>query len=224
MIAPTTIFECPIESLPCLDGVPRFLPLICDFIKARTSTPGLFRVSGSDQKVNQLAIDLFSATPVVPTSVSVHDVCSLLKLWMCRLPFPLISPAVVNEIYDESNPNTIGDVLMNLPECNRKIVALLVHVVRAVIAKEHENQMGLSNMTTCFWLAMSQGLKGLQKQLSFQTLVEVGGSLLNSQADDFLQPLEKFLAPVARARVQNVRRDKSRFQAGRWLGWRTACC
>ena len=219
MSAPTTIFERPIESLPCLDGVPRFLPLICDFIKARTSTPGLFRVSGSDQKVKQLAIDLYSSTPVVPTSVSVHDVCSLLKLWMCRLPFPLISPAIVNEVYDESNPNSIRDVLMNLPERNRKIVALLVHVVRAVIAKEDENHMGLSNMTTCFWLAMSQGLKGLRKELNFQTLVEVGGPLLSREADGIL-----LLAPIARARVRESRKDKRRFNAGRWNGWQTTCC
>ena len=146
----------PVETLPSVGGVPVFLPLVCDYIKARANTVGLFRTSGNREAVKQLSEDLSTSTPFITDDVTVHDVCALLKLWMVKLPVPVIDPAITNKVYDEHNPGACMHVLLALPENSRKVVTILMDLVREILRYKDTNRMDLGNLAVCFWFAMSQ--------------------------------------------------------------------
>lgn len=195
----------PLETLPSSGGVPVFLPLVCDYIKARADTVGIFRTSGSIAAVEQLAKDLSTSTPFITDGVNVHDVCTLLKLWMVELPVPVIDPAIARRVYDEHNPGACMRVLLALPENRREIVTILMDLIREILRYKDTNLMDLDNLAVCFWFAMSQNANAVP----FRGMLWAVWSYINSVTPKAI-PTVKRRAHISRDRAN--RRD-GRFHA-----------
>ena len=59
----------------------------------------------------------------MPPCASVYDAAAFLKKWVRALPTPLITPAVVNEFFDVTNPDSVRIVLQNLSQTARRTLA-----------------------------------------------------------------------------------------------------
>lgn len=140
----------PIETLPAAaNGVPIFLHVVCNFIKAHSATRGVFRRSANPQVRDQLAHDLCGHTPEICHDATVHDVGLVLRSWLMALPRPLIDPELVERFYDEQNPATCVAVIERLCDRDRGIVFLLLDVAQTVI--DADNMMDLRGVDICFW-------------------------------------------------------------------------
>ena len=146
----------PIETLSAAtNGTPIFLQIICNFIKAHSSTPGVFRRSANIHMRDQLVHELCGDTPELSRDATVHDVCLVLKNWLRDLPRPLIDTELVDRLYDERNPATCIAVIERLCDRDRGIVLLLLDVARTVV-DDTDNMMNLQAVEIGFWRAVTR--------------------------------------------------------------------
>jgi hypothetical protein len=181
-----TLFGMPIDQLLLnSSGVPIFLPMVCNYITQFSETVGLFRRSGSHRLVQELGVIFNLPECAIPPCASVHDMASFLKQWLRDLPDPLISPDILNEMYDVSSEDSVGDVLSSLPDPNRKCLAIISNTLIAVLRKESVNQMGYGNLNTCFAGSLCQNQKGLRKAMPVMKFLESCHAKLNAEKTDF---------------------------------------
>ena len=140
--------------------------------------------------VQKLGIVFNMPECAVPPSATVHDVSSFLKQWLRQLPEPLIPPNLINDNYDPSNPNSVIPVLRQMPVTNRKCLASIFAVIYLVLQQKDTNQMGPSNIVTCFVRSLLQESKGLRKFLPFTAFFDKCVEYLNDLGDDFNLPQE----------------------------------
>jgi hypothetical protein len=116
----------------------------------------------------------------------VHDLTGFLKQWLRDLPDPLVSPDILNEMYEAGDNARVVDVLANIPPINRKCLAVISDLVMTIIGKESKNQMGVGNMTTCFAGSLCQNQKGLVKSVAILPFLEECHRRLNAFKMDFI--------------------------------------
>ena len=156
----------PIEELILnSEGVPTFIPPVCEYLRLLAKAQGIFRVPGNQQMVDDLGILFNLPKCSVPPSATVHDVASFLKKWMISLPVPLISPPIFNEYFSSTSqtdpdPLSIFNILMHLPEIQRKCLAYLFSTVKVILDNEKYNQMSMSNLALCVGNSLTQSMKG----------------------------------------------------------------
>jgi hypothetical protein len=111
---------------------------------------------------------------------------SFLKQWLRDLPDPLISPDILNEVYDTAIDDSTVDVLSSLPGANRKCLAIICDAVITVLRNEAVNQMGHANLNTCFAGSLCQNQKGLHKAMPVLKFLENCHGKLCADKNDFV--------------------------------------
>jgi hypothetical protein len=182
-----TLFGEPLESLSMnKDGVPSFLPVVCDHIKQNPRTVGLFRLCGDHLLVQEFGVLLNFPRVSIPPAGGINDIASFLKLWVRSLPVPLLTPSVVNHHFVPGNPDSVLDVLRHLAPVNRKCLALIFSMIRVVLDNAAVNQMSPANMTICFTMSLLQNNKDLLTSFKFSELLAKSFEVLNAAGDDFV--------------------------------------
>jgi hypothetical protein len=181
-----TIFGRPLGQLPLTrDGVPSFLPGVSEFLRAKAATVGIFRLCGNHKIVQDLGRLFTLPECPVPPCASVHDLAAFLKKWLRELPEPLIPPLLLNVVYDPDDSSTFVPLLNSLQIPARKSLALISGIVAAVLENQAVNQMGASNMITCFAGSFLQESKDLERPLHFHQFMTKCAECLNEKKDDF---------------------------------------
>jgi hypothetical protein len=167
------------------DGVPSFVPVVCRYIVQNRETVGVFRLCGNHALVQELGVFLNFPRASLPPSGGVHDAASFLKLWLRSLPVPLITPAVINQYFEQGNPNSVVQVIKALAAVNRKCVANILWLMRQVVEKAAVNQMSFANLAICFTTSLLQNNRGLVSGFRFCEFFEKALDLLKPDGDDF---------------------------------------
>lgn len=182
-----SIIGVPLDYFPKnASGIPVFLASVADKLVSECSTEGILRVSGNQETVEKLGKALRQHPEQVPGYASVHDVASLLKLWLRRLPEPLIPPGVVNGQQGKECGDWMRGVLEELPELNRRVLATVLWVLRSIERESSMNRMNLQNISVCFSMSLSQSGRELKRAFPFQQMVTSGWELLGADGTDFV--------------------------------------
>mmetsp|Transcript_42712 Transcript_42712/g.68658 ORF Transcript_42712/g.68658 Transcript_42712/m.68658 type:complete len:529 (-) Transcript_42712:441-2027(-) len=148
------------------------------------TTEGMFRVPG-----NQLNVDLIRqrydkgekgviSDPKHPARV--HDVCTLLKLWMRELPEPVIPTnyyeklmSLVRSDLKGEDPKTTLHVIAfvdDLPTIHQQLLGTLVSFLDDVSQKKDENKMSAANLATCFAPSLMRAPEGTEINVILQDM------------------------------------------------------
>jgi hypothetical protein len=168
------------------DGVPTFLPVVCDFIVQERRSVGIFRLCGDHSFVQKLSVCLNSPSATIPSTASVHDIASFLKLWLRSLPQPLLTPTVVNKYFVPGDPTSVDSVLRNLNPINRKSLALVFSTMQIVMDMSQINQMTFLNMVVCVNRSLFQNNKNLTPDFKFTQFFARCIELMNADGTDFI--------------------------------------
>jgi hypothetical protein len=122
----------------------------------------------------------------IPPSGGIHDIAAFLKLWVRSLPVPLLTPAVANSYFVPGNPESVLQILRNLPQLNRKCLALIFSAIRIVLSHSAVNQMSPANLTICFTMSLLQNNKDLKMTFKFSEFLAKSFDVLNATGDDFV--------------------------------------
>ena len=131
---------------------------------------GIFRLSGSAKEIETIRKKLDLGSPVSFSGLSVHSVSGLTKLWIRKLPEPLLTFQlydgfcgiqgkflgekclidVVLGLSDEKERlNTIKDLVNQLPMYNKFVLQHLIHFLKLISFNSESNKMGVSGF---LWL------------------------------------------------------------------------
>jgi hypothetical protein len=113
-------------------------------------------------------------------------VASFLKQWLRQLESPIIPPDVVNRVYRAHDQEAVKQLLREVPELNRKALALIVGVLACVIENREVNRMNEAALTTCISSSFTQSQKGLTVEFVFIDFVEKATTFLNETKDEFV--------------------------------------
>ena len=177
---------CPLQTLNLTDdGVPTFIPVITSFIKQFPSTVGVFRVNGNKSYIDDFYILFNHKQCAVPPCCMVHDVAGFLKNWLMTLPEPILIPSVFNEYFEEDVEPTVDQVLIHLPDINRKILAYLFSCINVIYQNANQNQMNMANISTCFQTCLTQDSTLFKTHVPFRFFFLRAVTLLNETETDF---------------------------------------
>ena len=183
MSRPKTIYGVPLGELPLgPSGVPDFLKQTCDYLVGKATTLGIFRLSGSQTRIDELGELFYNQKLQFVPPYGVHEYTGALKKWLHDLPEPLISPEITGEFLKPNDKRSVLEVLRRLKDLNRKCLALVIEVIKAVVDHSSVNQMDFRNITTCFLGSLVQG----PKWFPFQLFYETSSELLDADDRDFL--------------------------------------
>jgi hypothetical protein len=181
-----SIYHMPIENLPLnQDGIPPFLPSVCHYICDFSESIGLFRQCGQHLLIQDLGILFRLPKSVMPPSATVYDAAAFLKKWLRELPVPLLTPSVVNRVFDSQNPDSVRSVLRQLSPVARKTFVWVCLVIRSIVSKSEVNQMGFRNIAFCFFDNITQSSKDLEVSFNFRFFYANALIILNSSETDF---------------------------------------
>ena len=181
-----TTAQIDLEYLPLTkDSVPCFLPPIIKFIEDNIDEEGIFRKNGSRIQVLKINEAISQHVPYIPEDSTIYDVASFLKMWLLKLPVPLIPPKVVATHYGPDITTSTRDILLHISYCARKCVAIIFKMLQMVLQHSENNHMTFQNLTTCFVLAFMQQFKDYPTNFVFQPFFEHACTLLNEDGTDF---------------------------------------
>ena len=182
-----SLLKLDIESLYLTnEGVPTFLPIVCNYIKKFKTTVGVFRVSGNHNMIDELILILNCPECAIPPCASVHDVAGFLKLWLINLPEPIITPQIFNEYFIQDDESSIIKILQNIKPINRKILALIFSTLLCILSNSNLNQMPISNLATCFQTSLTQDFLGLNYHFPFPFFLRTSLLYLNQEETEFI--------------------------------------
>lgn len=186
-----TLFKMSIDQLLLNDDdLPVFIPVICEFLMNFSNSVGIFRLCGNHAMIQDLGVIFNLPECAVPPCASVYDVSSFMKQWLRDLPEPLVSPDLLNELYEPDNDDSIVTLLRNLPKTNRKCLASIFAVIQLVIDQSSVNQMAPANIVTCFVSSFLQNSKGLKRHIPFLRFFNATMKYINDNGDDFVLQCE----------------------------------
>ncbi|XP_075180958.1 rho GTPase-activating protein 11A-like [Anomaloglossus baeobatrachus] len=205
------IFGVPLQSLPLSkEGeIPQFVVDICQFLSCHLDTEGIFRKSGSVNRIKTLKAQLESGESGL-TSAQPSDVAALLKQFFRELPHPLLTPELQDPLCQIQQSLSEGErvsatalVTCLLPTSHVETLKYLCAFLQSVAARSTENRMDSGNLAVV--LAPSLFSSGnlaekltlaTEKQLQLQA--SVIQSLIDNAQDIGQLPLfikEKILVP-----------------------------
>ncbi len=138
-------------KLPLVVAVCMRLITELDGLKAQ----GIFRLPGNTDNIKALQLQVnkgdfdLSARP----DITVHDIASLLKLWLRGLTEPLIPDSLYAKcIENPDSAKNAMDVYGALPDQNKDLVARLLNFLQTIAYPENQetNKMSLSNLSVVF--------------------------------------------------------------------------
>ncbi len=168
----TKMFGSDLKSLPTKEivlvgslRVPRILHECIEYLRDgdRMSTEGIFRVPGATSTVNEMKGEYNTGKSGVLESVpgvDVHDVGTLLKLYLRELPDPVFPSRCYDAILapiridrDAEQPETatgLVDAVKNMHERHRDSIIYLMAFLAEVAALQDQNKMTTTNLARCF--------------------------------------------------------------------------
>lgn len=181
-----TIFRVSFEYLAKnTDGVPIFLPIICNFLKENSESVGIFRIPGDFKNIEILSENLAKFEPEIPLFISVNDAADCLKRWLRELPIPILTPSILNSIESFERSNWQIHLLAQLDDSNRRSIANIFSLLKKVLENKHKNLMG-SNLDLCFVTSFTQNNKDLKSKFPFWKFYECTIQYLNPNQTDFV--------------------------------------
>lgn len=122
-------------------------------------TEGIYRLSGRAEAVRRLRAAFDSgcdSSRVDLSSFAHHDIASALQLYVRELPEPLMTYEVYErivrffpgELRDDLRLRAVLDVMRTMPECNRKVLNVLLDAMVDASDLADVNQMNESNLAT----------------------------------------------------------------------------
>ncbi|CAN0485228.1 unnamed protein product, partial [Ectocarpus sp. 8 AP-2014] len=119
--------------------------------------PGLFRVPGNTEKIQQLKSTFDAGEDVEFDERKIHDVhevATLLKMYFRELPEPVVPTAFYHPMLEASDltefVETVRALVAQLPEINRTCVRLLFAFLLRVSLLSAENLMTTENLGIVF--------------------------------------------------------------------------
>ncbi|KAL8278805.1 hypothetical protein RQP46_008874 [Phenoliferia psychrophenolica] len=157
-------------SMVAPDGKPTvygYVPIVvakCGMMlkESATSTEGIFRVSGSNKRINQLQ-EVFDSPPRYGkdldwTPYTVHDAASVLRRYLNMMPEPVIPQDLYREFTGVlQNPQPLSDsiaayrhLISLLPPTSRYLLLYLLDFLSVFARYSHQNLMTASNLAVVF--------------------------------------------------------------------------
>jgi len=141
--------------------IPVFLKTVVEFLVANgLDKEGLFRIPGSQEDINFYREKFDSGQEIDLLKADPHDIAGLLKLFLRKLPTPLIPnlydaqvPYIISnesgEKPEELILSDLRDVILNLPEPNLSILKYLIRFLLLITEKSDINKMTTDNIIRC---------------------------------------------------------------------------
>lgn len=184
------VFFMALDDLPLTPDktVPSFIPVVRDFINKRSANEGIFRKCGNFNLIQELGVVFAAPSCAVPPSSTVFEVAGFLKQWLNSLPEPLITPSVVSAylLPNTTDPKSAVETLKHLNPLNRRTVAYIFSIMKAILNDSDKNKMHFGNVQSCFITSLTQNQKGRYTPYPFPLLYRVGTQLLNDAETDFI--------------------------------------
>ncbi|KAM9323939.1 rho GTPase-activating protein 11A-like [Gastrophryne carolinensis] len=148
------LFGVPLQSLPpnTEREVPQLVVEICQFLGCHLSTEGLFRKSGSVNRIKTLKAQLESGDSCL-SSAHPSDVAALLKQFFRELPQPLLTPElqdplcqIQQSLCEEERSCATTLVTCLLPTIHRETLKFLCTFLQNVASRSDENRMDSGNL------------------------------------------------------------------------------
>ncbi|XP_056395198.1 rho GTPase-activating protein 11A-like [Hyla sarda] len=148
------IFGVPLQSLPLgKEGeIPQFVVSICQFLSCHLDTEGLFRKSGSVNRIKTLKAQLESGESGL-TSAQPSDVATLLKQFFRELPHPLLTPElqdplcqIQQSLSEEEKISATTLVTCLLPAIHGETLRYFCTFLHKVATRSTENKMDSGNL------------------------------------------------------------------------------
>ncbi|XP_069799429.1 rho GTPase-activating protein 11A-like [Dendropsophus ebraccatus] len=148
------IFGVPLQSLPLSkEGeIPQFVVDICQFLSCHLDTEGLFRKSGSVNRIKTLKAQLESGESGL-TSAQPSDAAALLKQFFRELPHPLLTPElqdplcqIQQSLSEEEKASATALVTCLLPAIHGETLRYLCTFLQRVASRSTENKMDSGNL------------------------------------------------------------------------------
>jgi hypothetical protein len=116
---------------------------------------GIFRLPGNTDNIKALQLQVNKGDFALASrpDITVHDIASLLKLWLRGLSEPLIPDSYYSKcIENPDSAKNAMDVFNALPEINKSLVARLLNFLQMIAYPENQevNKMSLSNLSVVF--------------------------------------------------------------------------
>ncbi|XP_066438066.1 rho GTPase-activating protein 11A-like [Eleutherodactylus coqui] len=149
------IFGVPLQFLPLSkEGeIPQFVVDICQFLSCHLDTEGLFRKSGSVNRIKTLKAQLDSGDSSL-TSAQPSDVAVLLKQFFRELPHPLLTPElqdplcqIQQSLSEEERISATTLVTCLLPAIHGETLRYFCTFLQQVASRSIENKMDSGNLS-----------------------------------------------------------------------------
>ncbi|CAB4010350.1 rho GTPase-activating 19 [Paramuricea clavata] len=148
---PTPIFNQPLSEA----NVHRISVLI-DFLKKHVAAEGIFRISGSKKRQDELKHLLDKDIEINFNTFTEHDVASILKYFLAELPEPIITSAhikvhmQIGDLGDEDKQiKALQLLFLLIPPANRHLLQQLLELLHE-IANIKENKMSACSLALVF--------------------------------------------------------------------------
>ncbi|XP_063793963.1 rho GTPase-activating protein 6-like isoform X2 [Pseudophryne corroboree] len=148
------IFGVPLQSLPLsTEGdVPQFVVDVCQYLSCHLSTEGLFRKSGSVNRIKTLKVQLESGESCF-ASAQPSDAAALLKQFFRELPQPLLTPElqdplcqIQQSLCEEEKMTATVLVTCLLPAVHGETLRYFCTFLQSVASRSDENKMDSGNL------------------------------------------------------------------------------
>jgi len=149
------VFGVPLQELSLTDqGIPGALEMMATFIKENgLQTKGLFRLSGSSERIEELRQKMDKDPASVKFQViepEIHAVAVLMKYFLRELPEPLFTFKLYTSFIQAHEPEQVKALIQSLPVINQKVLKFIFQFINSVMEQSDVNQMNSSNLSIVF--------------------------------------------------------------------------
>ncbi|XP_073497750.1 uncharacterized protein [Phyllobates terribilis] len=187
------IFGVPLQSLPLTkEGeIPQFVVDICQFLSCHLDTEGIFRKSGSVNRIKTLKAQLESGESGL-TSAQPSDVAALLKQFFRELPHPLLTPElqdplcqIQQSLPEEEKVSATALVTCLLPAIHGETLKYFCTFLQSVAARSTENRMDSGNLAVVLAPSLfSNGNLAEKLTLATEKQLQLQASAIQSLIDN----------------------------------------
>lgn len=144
--------RCPIRKADLI--LPRFVVEITERLNEWLGTEGLFRVNGSNVRMQRMEHSISQGLPIESTAV-VHDLTGVLKHFLRELPTPLLShwlyPVFIQayQLSPAERPRAILLLVLLLPKVHIDMIQYLMALMNAIVTYPG-SKMSAGNLAAIF--------------------------------------------------------------------------
>eukprot|EP00009_Paramoeba_aestuarina_P003890 CAMPEP_0201516534 /NCGR_PEP_ID=MMETSP0161_2-20130828/7844_1 /ASSEMBLY_ACC=CAM_ASM_000251 /TAXON_ID=180227 /ORGANISM="Neoparamoeba aestuarina, Strain SoJaBio B1-5/56/2" /LENGTH=479 /DNA_ID=CAMNT_0047913707 /DNA_START=40 /DNA_END=1476 /DNA_ORIENTATION=+ len=134
--------------------IPHFLTDGFEMLKKNAQTEGIFRLSGTRSKIQELVATLNMRKMVDFTKYDEHTVAGVLKQFFRELPTPLMTFEFYESFHQCLGSKDISAalkaVVMKLPKGNRNVLTFLIGSLNSIAQHQEKNKMSPHNLAIVF--------------------------------------------------------------------------